>query len=67
MFEAMMGMGIVGLVLVAVIWWLPVVFILSSDKTGGAEKFIWLLLIFFFSWFTWILYALLAPVGKRSA
>jgi hypothetical protein len=66
MVEAILGMGFVTLLIVAIIWWLPIILILKSDKTNGAEKFVWILLIFFFSWFSWILYALLAPIGKKS-
>ena len=65
MIEAILGMGFVTLLIIAIIWWLPIIFILKSDKTNGAEKFLWILLIFFFSWFSWILYALLAPIGRQ--
>jgi len=65
MIEAILGLGFVTLLIIAIIWWLPIIFILTSDKTNGAEKFVWILLIFFFSWFSWILYALLAPIGKK--
>lgn len=65
MFELLAGMGIFGVVMVMLIWWLPIILILRSDKTSGGEKLVWILLIFFFSWFSWILYALLAPVSKR--
>jgi uncharacterized protein with PQ loop repeat len=63
----MLGLGLFGLFLVAFIWWLPVILILRSKKTQGGEKLVWVALIFFFSWFSWILYALLAPVGTREA
>ncbi|MCU7813723.1 MAG: hypothetical protein KZQ81_00620 [Candidatus Thiodiazotropha sp. (ex Rostrolucina anterorostrata)] len=29
-------------------------------------KLIWILAVVFFSWFTWILYLLLAPLGERQ-
>lgn len=65
MMESILGLGFIGLLLIAIIWWLPVILIIRSDKTDGGEKLVWILLIFFFSWFSWILYALLAPVGRR--
>ena len=64
MLEALLGMGFISLLIVAIIWWLPIILIIRSDKTNGAEKFLWILLIFFFSWFVWILYALIAPIGQ---
>ena len=63
--ESLLGLGVVGLFLVALIWLLPVILILRSDRTNGAEKLVWILLIFFFSWFSWLLYLLIAPVGER--
>jgi len=63
--EALLGLGVFGLLLVAIIWWLPVILILRSDKTGGIEKLVWVLLIFFFSWFSWLLYLLVAPVEAK--
>ena len=59
----MMGFGIL---LLAFIWWLPVILIVRSDKTTGVEKLVWVLLIFFFSWFSWLLYLLIAPVGDKA-
>jgi len=64
--ESLLGLGVAGLFLVALIWLLPVILILRSDKTNGAEKLVWVLLIFFFSWFSWLLYMLIAPVGERA-
>ena len=51
MLEAVLGFGIGTLLLVALIWWLPVILIAGSNRTSGLEKLIWILLIFFFSWF----------------
>jgi O-antigen/teichoic acid export membrane protein len=65
--ESILGLGFIGLLVIAIVWWLPVILILRSDKTDGGEKLVWILLIFFFSWFSWILYALLAPVGRQRA
>lgn len=49
-----------------VIWFLPILIILCSDKTTGAEKLAWILVIVFFSWFAWIFYFLLAPIKPRD-
>jgi len=66
MFEAILGMGVFGILLISIIWILPIILILRSDKTNGGEKLVWILLIFFFSWFSWLLYALLAPISKKD-
>jgi hypothetical protein len=44
------------------IWLLPIVIILASDRTTGSEKLAWILAIIFLSWFAWIFYFLLAPI-----
>lgn len=46
------------------LWFAPFVLILFSDRAGGAEKFGWILLMIFFSWFAWIFYFLFAPIGR---
>lgn len=61
-----LGIGGFGILLMAFIYWLPVILILRSDRTHGGEKLVWILLIFFFSWFSWILYLLLAPVSQKE-
>ncbi len=48
-----------------IVWLLPIVIILLSDRTSGGEKLAWILLIVFFSWFAWIFYFLLAPLKPR--
>lgn len=48
-----------------IIWFLPILIILCSDKTTGGEKLAWILAIVFLSWFAWIFYFLLAPIKKR--
>ncbi len=65
MIGSILGMGTGFIMLLAVVWLLPVILILRSGKTNGAEKLVWVLLIFFFSWFSWLLYALLAPIGQQ--
>jgi hypothetical protein len=64
--QTVLGLGIGALLLIAFIWWLPVILILGSNKTTGLEKLLWIILIFFFSWFSWILYLIIAPVEKRE-
>ncbi|MGB5465365.1 MAG: hypothetical protein WBM84_04705 [Sedimenticolaceae bacterium] len=66
MIDSILGLGIGFILLLAIVWLLPVILILRSDKTNGAEKLVWVLLIFFFSCFSWLLYALLAPVGQQQ-
>lgn len=63
--QTLLGLGVFGLLLLALLYWLPVILILRSDRTNGAEKLVWILLIFFFSWFSWVLYLLIAPVGEK--
>jgi hypothetical protein len=54
------------LAVIAFIWLLPFLIIVSSRKTSGREKFAWLLAVIFISWFAWIFYLLLAPIRKKS-
>jgi hypothetical protein len=62
MIHTFLGMGFGILLLFAVIWWTPIILIARSQKTTGWEKLAWLLAMFLFSWFSWILYLLIAPV-----
>lgn len=66
MIPTIMGLGAGALILFLFIWLLPIILILKSDKTSGAEKLFWLLAVLFVSWFAWILYMLLAPIGSRQ-
>ena len=66
MLEAILGLGIGVIFLIAFIWLLPIIFILKSDKTSGGEKLFWLIAVLFVSWFAWIIYMLLAPIGSRN-
>jgi len=63
--QTLLGLGLFGILLLAFIWWLPVILIVRSSKTTGIEKLVWVLLIFFFSWFSWLLYLMIAPVGDK--
>ncbi|MCU7809955.1 MAG: hypothetical protein KZQ77_01780 [Candidatus Thiodiazotropha sp. (ex Notomyrtea botanica)] len=64
--QTILSLGVGALVLVAFIWFLPILLILRSQKTNGAEKLFWILAVIFVSWFAWILYALLAPLGGEA-
>jgi hypothetical protein len=64
--ETVLGLGAFGILLFAIVWWLPVILILRSNKTSGVEKLVWVLLIFFLSWFSWVLYLLVAPVDDKG-
>jgi hypothetical protein len=66
MVETLLGLGAGTLLIVLVVWLLPIILILTSDKTSGAEKLFWLLAVVFVSWFAWIIYMLLAPIGERN-
>jgi len=53
------------LAFVGIIWLLPILIILSSNKTTGVEKLAWVLAVIFISWFAWIFYFLLAPIKSK--
>jgi hypothetical protein len=60
------GLGLMVILAGAIIWLLPILIIVNSDKTHGGEKLAWILAIVFLSWFAWIFYFLLAPVKPRK-
>ena len=66
MSQTLLGFGVGALLFSLFIWFLPIVLIMSSDKTDGAEKMFWILAVVFVSWFAWILYALFAPLGGEK-
>jgi len=66
MLQTILGLGAGAIVLFMFVWLLPIILILRSDKTSGAEKLLWLIAVLFISWFAWILYMLLAPIGYRQ-
>ncbi|MES9938530.1 MAG: hypothetical protein ABW153_18955 [Sedimenticola sp.] len=66
MLETILGLGAGALALFLLIWLLPIILILKSNKTSGGEKLLWLLAVLFISWFAWIFYLLLAPIGSRE-
>jgi len=59
-------MDISFLLFLLIIYLLPFIFILSSNKTKGKEKIAWVLAVIFISWFAWIFYMLLAPIYKKD-
>jgi hypothetical protein len=61
--EALLGLSLGALLLSLFVWILPIVLIIRSKKTNGAEKLFWVLAVLFVSWFAWIFYALFAPLG----
>jgi uncharacterized protein with PQ loop repeat len=66
MVATILGMGAGAMILTIIIWLLPMFFIVKSNKTSGAEKLFWLLAVLFVSWFAWIFYMLLAPIGDKE-
>ena len=66
MVEIILGLGTGLVLLIAIIWLLPIILILKSPKTSGGEKLFWLLAVLFISWFAWIIYLLLAPIGSKE-
>ena len=65
--STILGLGVGALLLTLIVWFLPIVLILSSHRTRGAEKLFWVLAVIFVSWFAWIFYALLAPIGEQQS
>lgn len=66
MVATILGMGAGAMIITIIIWLLPMFLIVKSNKTSGAEKLVWLLTVLFISWFAWILYMLLAPIGVKN-
>tara|TARA_R110002049_G_scaffold273751_7_gene451597 strand:+ start:918 stop:1112 length:195 start_codon:yes stop_codon:yes gene_type:complete len=63
--EAIASFSIIVLLLIGIVWLIPFVIILFSNKTSGIEKLGWLLAVSFVTWFAWIFYFLFAPVIKK--
>jgi hypothetical protein len=66
MMGTLLGLSMGAMLLALFIWFLPIVLLLRSNKTNGAEKLFWFLAVVFVSWFAWILYALFAPLGGEK-
>ena len=50
---------------VFIVWLIPFVLVLKSNKTTGREKLAWVLTILFVSWFAWVIYMLIAPIKPK--
>jgi len=59
--------GFVFILAIALLWFLPLIIIITDNKTSGNEKFAWLLAVIFISWFAWIFYLLLAPLKPGNS
>ncbi len=64
MVGALSSLIVLGLILS--IWVVPILIILSSNKTTGGEKLAWIIAVLFISWFAFIFYLLLAPIKKKN-
>jgi len=53
-------------ILIFLIWLTPLVLIGRSDKVVAKEKVAWLVATIFVSWFSWILFMLLAPIKNNE-
>lgn len=54
------------LIIVLILWVLPIVLILKTNRTQGAEKIAWLIAIVTISWLAWVFYLLLAPIKHKA-
>ena len=54
------------LAIIGFVWLLPILIIISSNKTTGGEKIAWLLAVIFISWIACVFYILLAPIKKKN-
>lgn len=59
-------LAVIGFIICAFIWFLPILLIATSDRTLGREKVAWILAVIFVSWFAWVFYWLLAPIKERE-
>ena len=65
--EIIAGLGVLAIIGIIFIWFLPFIIILSSSKVSGSEKLAWILAVIFISWFAWIFFVLLAPLKKKDS
>jgi hypothetical protein len=52
-------------ILIFLVWLIPMVLIYRSQKVVQQEKLAWLVATIFISWFSWVLFILLAPIKKE--
>lgn len=57
--------AVLGTIAIAIIWFIPIWIIATSNKTTGFEKIAWLLAMFCLSWFAWVFYFFLAPIKEK--
>lgn len=48
--------AIIFTIIALLLWVLPVVFILKSNKVKGDEKITWILAVVFFGWIAWLIF-----------
>ena len=60
------GLSLAVLLVVFLFYWLPVIWVLASDRTSGVTKLAWFLVTFFFSWVGLVAFLLLAPSGGNK-
>jgi hypothetical protein len=61
------GVSLAVLLVLFVIYWLPVIWVLASNRTNGVMKFAWFIVTLFFSWVGLIAFLLLTQPssGRR--
>jgi hypothetical protein len=57
------GISLAVLLVLFIIYWLPVIWVLASNRTSGVEKLAWFLATLFFSWVGLVAFLLLAPTS----
>jgi hypothetical protein len=61
------GISLAVLLVLFIVYWLPVIWVLASNRTEGATKFAWFIITFVFSWVGLIAFLILAPrAGGRG-
>lgn len=46
---------------IGLVWLIPFVLLIRSNRTEGVTKLLWLIVMLCVSWFAWIAYLLLVP------
>jgi hypothetical protein len=49
----------------SILWLIPLTLIAKSSKVSGKEKLAWFIAVIFISWFSWLIFILIAPVNKN--
>jgi len=58
--------GILGFLIFALIWLIPLVLLINSNRTVGGVKVLWVFAFLFVSWFAWVVYILFVPRAKPT-